>query len=149
FIPAGTIHSLGPGAIIYEIQQNSDVTYRVYDWDRPPSTGRPLHIEKSIAVTDLNHEIRLHQAKDLLTQNIFLCDYFSLDLHRSHNQSLDFNPNGDSFHAITVIEGTACLNSTNDQFPIEQFESVLVPADYQPYQLTGNFKILIGSLNKL
>ena len=149
FIPAGTIHALGPGAVIYEIQQNSDVTYRVYDWDRPLLAGRQLHIEKSIAVTDLNHEIRLQHVKNGMSQNIFDCEYFSLDLYESNGHSLDFNPNGESFHAITVIEGNANLSSDTEQLPIHQFESILVPANYKTFQLSGEFKVLIGKLNKL
>lgn len=51
-MPAGTVHALGPGLFLYEVQQTSDITYRVYDWDRPQSAGRKLHIEQSLAVTD-------------------------------------------------------------------------------------------------
>src|SRR5207248_4981634 len=50
YVPAGAIHALGPGILLYELQQTSDTTYRVYDWDRPGLDGkpRPLHIEKSL-----------------------------------------------------------------------------------------------------
>jgi mannose-6-phosphate isomerase len=50
-IPAGTLHALGPGLLLYEVQQASDTTYRIYDWDRPQSAGRQLHIEESAQVT--------------------------------------------------------------------------------------------------
>ena len=46
------MHALGPGLVLYEVQQSSDITYRVYDWDRPASAGRQLHIEQAVAVTD-------------------------------------------------------------------------------------------------
>ncbi|WP_415831112.1 type I phosphomannose isomerase catalytic subunit, partial [Deinococcus frigens] len=46
-IPAGTVHALGPGVFLYEVQQTSDLTYRIYDWDRPAAAGRALHLEKS------------------------------------------------------------------------------------------------------
>ena len=52
FMPARTIHALGPGLLIYEVQQTSDLTYRVFDWNRPATPGRALHIEKSLAVAD-------------------------------------------------------------------------------------------------
>src|ERR671927_1165823 len=52
YIPAGTLHALGPGLLLYEVQQSSDTTYRVYDWDRPASAGRELHVEQSVAVTN-------------------------------------------------------------------------------------------------
>ena len=51
-IPAGTLHALGPGLLLYEVQQASDTTYRVYDWDRPAGAGRQLHVEESVAVTN-------------------------------------------------------------------------------------------------
>ena len=51
FVPAGTLHALGPDLLIYEVQQTSDLTYRVYDWGRPQTETRRLHIEKSIRVT--------------------------------------------------------------------------------------------------
>ncbi|PKO06902.1 MAG: mannose-6-phosphate isomerase [Chloroflexi bacterium HGW-Chloroflexi-3] len=147
FIPAGTIHALGPGARVYEIQQNSDVTYRVYDWDRPASAGRPLHIEKSIAVTDTLSQGQLNQSQDLPYQNIFTCQYFSLDLYQSAGKKVELNPNHDSFHALTVIEGVTEFISSDAQFSLNTFESVLVPASYPSYQLSGNYKLLIGSLN--
>src|ERR1043165_9632347 len=56
FMPAGTLHALGPGLLVYEVQQTSNWTYRVYDWGRPASEGRPLHIEKSIKVTKTRSE---------------------------------------------------------------------------------------------
>jgi mannose-6-phosphate isomerase len=147
FIPAGTIHALGPGARVYEIQQNSDVTYRVYDWDRPASAGRPLHIEKSIAVTDTDSQGQLNKSQELPYQNIFKCQYFSLDLIQTEKDVVDLDTNQDTFHALTVIEGVAEFIGPDTQFSINQYESVLVPANYPSYQLAGKFKILKGSLN--
>ena len=148
FIPAGTIHALGPGARVYEIQQNSDVTYRVYDWDRPASTGRSLHIEKSIAVANTTSQGLLQKSLDLPYQNIFNCEYFSLDLHQSEDQKFELEPNQDTFHALTVIQGVAEFSGPDTQFSINQYESVLVPANYPSYQLAGKFKILKASLNR-
>ncbi|MBW6473299.1 MAG: class I mannose-6-phosphate isomerase [Anaerolineaceae bacterium] len=147
YIPAGTIHALGPGARVYEIQQNSDVTYRVYDWDRLASAGRPLHIEKSIAVTDTFSQGKLNRSQDLPYQNIFKCQYFSLDLIQTEEDKVELNTNQDTFHALTVIEGVAEFIGSNSQFSLNQFECVLVPANYPSYQLAGKFKILKGSLN--
>ncbi len=52
FMPAGTLHALGPGLLVYEVQQTSDITYRIFDWNRPASAGRALHLEQSVAVTN-------------------------------------------------------------------------------------------------
>ena len=147
FIPAGTIHALGPGARVYEIQQNSDVTYRVYDWDRPASEGRPLHIEKSIEVTDIATQVQLNKSHDLPNQNIFKCQYFSLDLIQNEEDKVELATNQDTFHALTVIEGVAEFIGPDTLISLNQYESLLVPASYPSYQLAGNFKILKGSLN--
>jgi len=147
FIPAGTIHALGPGARVYEIQQNSDVTYRVYDWDRPASAGRPLHIEKSNAVTDIDSQVQLNKSQDLPYQTIFNCQYFSLDLIQIEEDKVELDTNQNTFHTLTTIEGVAEFIGLDSHFSLKQFESVLVPASYPSYQLAGKFKILKGSLN--
>lgn len=146
-IPAGTIHALGPGSIIYEIQQNSDITYRVYDWDRPASDGRPLHIEKSIQVSDPSLQSALKKINSTELQNIFSNDYFSLDLFQSNGQEITLDPAGETFHSLTVIEGTGRFESKIDTFEMNQFESVLLPASLSEYKLSGEFKILVGSLS--
>ena len=148
YIPAGTIHALGPGSLVYEIQQNSDITYRVYDWDRPASDGRPLHIEKSIQVSDPSLKSALKKINSSEAQNIFSNDYFSLNFFQLHGQEIALDPANETFHSITIIEGTAQFESKYDAFEMDQFESVLLPASYSRYTLSGNFKLLVGSLNK-
>jgi mannose-6-phosphate isomerase len=146
-IPAGTIHALGPGSIVYEIQQNSDVTYRVYDWDRPASAGRPLHIEKSIAVSDPTIQVELKTFTEEQFQHVFSCQYFSLDRISSNGEKAAFSTQGKSFHTLTVTEGNAVFESRQGSFGFNQYESVLVPACCNDYQLKGDFKLLKGSLN--
>ncbi len=76
FIPAGTLHALGPGLLLYEVQQSSELTYRVWDWDRPPSADRTLHIEKSKAVVvapaqQANPPTSSHLIKDAMVSPFF------------------------------------------------------------------------------
>ncbi len=147
FLAAGTIHALGPGATIYEIQQNSDITYRVYDWNRPLTAGRSLHIEESIAVIDPTTEVNLGSVdNDKDSQDVVSSKFFHLKLFRSNEESLLLDPKGKSFHALTVIEGTATLYSTFGNIALNQYDSILVPANHPPYQVSGNFKLLCGSL---
>lgn len=148
YIPAGTIHALGPGSIIYEIQQNSDITYRVYDWDRPTSDGRPLHIEKSIQVSDPSLQTSLKKINQSDSQNVFSNEYFSLDFFQSDHHEITLDTEGETFHSLTIIEGTAHFESKSDRFELNQFESVLLPASYSNYKLNGDYKLLVGSLNK-
>lgn len=148
FIAPGTIHALGPGSVIYEIQQNSDITYRIYDWERPLSAGRVLHLEKSIAVANTALQNQPKKTTYAPRQNIFSCDYFSLDLFQSEQQKVELSPNGESFHSLTIIEGQAFFESDVERFTLNQFESVLIPASHPSYHLQGNFQMLLGSLNE-
>src|SRR5207248_6300845 len=68
YVPAGTIHALGPGILLYELQQTSDTTYRVYDWDRLGLDGKPraLHIDKSLACT--HYDVRPKAQVDYKTE---------------------------------------------------------------------------------
>ena len=151
FIPAGTIHALGPGSTIYEIQQNSDVTYRVYDWDRLATAGRQLHIDKSIEVTDPKLNVHLQKFNEdsfTILNKIFSCDYFDLNLIQSNGQTMIQNTDRESFHSLTVIDGSALVEYKNENYSLNQYDSILIPAICDTYRLSGNFRLLLGSLNR-
>jgi mannose-6-phosphate isomerase len=136
---AGTMHALGPGMLLYEVQQTSDITYRVYDWDRPASAGRTLHIEQSVAVTTTN---RASVTPRLESGVLTACEYFVLE---KINSSTQRQPQG-SFHAITVTNGTAQLECAAKVWNLGRFESVIVPASAGVYSLTGEFEALLSRL---
>ncbi len=147
FMPAGTIHALGPGLLIYEVQQTSDITYRVYDWDRLQTGGRVLHIDKSIAVANPNAISSVLPPpalgdgdRVLLTQ----CPYFTLELAASQTQSLALDTGGAVFHALTVIEGRAEIAAGDDVVVLRQFETAIVPAECGDYEVrpVGGFRLL-------
>jgi mannose-6-phosphate isomerase len=133
---AGTMHALGPGFLLYEVQQTSDITYRVFDWDRPASAGRTLHIEQSVAVTrhDASAEVRhlepLHNASTELVE----CPYFLLEALAADGSSLFADTQGSSFHAITVTEGEAEIVAGDERIKLGRFESVIVPANFGKYE---------------
>jgi len=138
FIRAGTIHALGPGVMLYEVQQTSNLTYRVYDWDRPASDGRPLHIEQSLAVTDLSAKAPVvprpafvdGQATPLIN-----CEYFTLDLLTAEANSIELATRGETFHTLTVIEGTAIIIGYDWQMPLKRHQTLIIPAICEPYQI--------------
>jgi mannose-6-phosphate isomerase len=140
-IPAGTIHALGPGLLLYEIQQQSDITYRAYDWGRSPSTGRSLHIEESIAVatpTGPQPPRSPSVPKDGGTAPAVECPYFRLELGRAPHPAADpltLEMGGRSFHVITLIEGDAEVSSAGESVRIARFESVLVAACAGEYRI--------------
>jgi mannose-6-phosphate isomerase len=146
FMPAGTIHALGPGLLVYEVQQTSDLTYRVFDWNRPQSDGRILHIEKSIAVTNLQSQGKITHQRDLgvAATSLAQCPYFYLEM-LSKSQARDTL--GKSFHALTVIAGEARVSTReNEVAELRKFDTVLVSAACKSYHLDGNFQILCSSV---
>jgi len=137
FMPAGTLHALGPGLLVYEVQQTSDWTYRVYDWGRPATEKRPLHIEKSIRVTraDFTAPVTPPPSTGDGTRHILAqCEYFTLEMLSAASNNIDLDTNGETFHAITMIEGKAKLLAGNESMELDKFQTVVVPASTGQYQ---------------
>ncbi|MCE9645318.1 MAG: class I mannose-6-phosphate isomerase [Chloroflexi bacterium] len=138
FMPAGTLHALGPGLFIYEVQQTSDLTYRVYDWGRPQTEARRLHIDKSIQVARPERSVpvmSMPDAGDGASVQLVSCEYFSLDLLAASSRNISLNTAGESFHAITVIEGKARLQAGTEKIELENMQTALVPAGMGKYEL--------------
>ena len=134
---AGTVHALGPGLLIYEVQQTSDITYRIYDWDRPMSGGRKLHIEQSVAVSnpDMVGEITRSPLplEDGDRTTVTTCEYFTLELLASETRPIELDTGGQTFHAITVIEGEMQVEGNDWNEKLGQYETVVVPASAGSY----------------
>ena len=157
FMRPGTIHALGPGLLIYEVQQSSDLTYRVYDWGRPQTEKRKLHIEKSLAVADplaSSPATPLPDLADGERRVLARCPYFTLEILAAQTRPVALDTAGQSFHAITVIEGQAQIRLPKGQAEpliLGRFETALVPAACDAYQLEplGSFKALKASVEPL
>ena len=139
FIAPGMLHALGPGMLIYEVQQTSDITYRVYDWDRPLTAGRKLHIEQAVAVLDPKIQGEListpqnsdaAQCKPLVNS-----DYFQLDLISGVRGDLKLDTRGSSFSALTNLDHALTITGTDWQFELGQYESLVVPASWGAFQI--------------
>ncbi len=150
FIAAGTIHALGPGLLLYEVQQTSDLTYRVYDWDRPQSAGRALHIDKSLAVSNAS-AVGDRRPRPTLADGesttLVSCPQFTLEVSGG-TQAIQFDTQGRTFHAITVIEGSARVEANGTVTTLGRFETALVPANCGAYQIVpnGSFRALTSSI---
>lgn len=145
FIRAGTIHALGPGLFLYEVQQTSDLTYRVFDWDRPQTNGRVLHIEKSLAVADplaMGEASRQPQLNDGEVKTLVRCEYFSLDLIGGESKSISLNTCGESFHALTIREGTARVEGDGWSQVLRYLETLIIPASCGAYRIHPQGKYL-------
>ncbi len=138
FIRAGTLHALGPGLLIYEVQQTSDLTYRVYDWGRPQSNGRVLHIDKSLAVMDPQAGGDVSPAEDRRRrQTLCQSPYFRLELLAPSADPLALDTAGQTFHALTVVEGEAQVTAADHRLTLRPFDTVLMPASTGEYTLTS------------
>lgn len=123
YIPAGTVHAIGPGLALCEIQQTSDVTYRLYDYGRP----RELHIEKSLAVSELGPHPGPVPPQDLGDGRTLLAEgpYFRTEkLEVAAGGSLAFVPNASHFALLIVLEGQGSLGA----LAIQPGDVVLLPA---------------------
>ncbi|HEU4746078.1 MAG TPA: type I phosphomannose isomerase catalytic subunit [Anaerolineales bacterium] len=138
FMPAGTLHALGPGLLVYEVQQTSDWTYRVYDWGRPATEKRPLHIDKSIRATRTDFTAPIippPAAGDGTRHMLVRSDYFTLEMLSAKSNAIELDTEGQSFHAMTVIEGRALLQAGDEQVELDRFQTAVVPAQVGRYQL--------------
>ena len=151
FMPAGTLHALGPGLLVYEVQETSDITYRIFDWNRPKKEGRALHIEQSIAVTDPQATGQLQPARELQLDDqrtLIVCPYFTLDLLAAQTSNVMLDTHGESFHALTIIEGEGTIECETERVAVRRFDTVLVAANAGAYHLTphGSLRALKASV---
>jgi mannose-6-phosphate isomerase len=146
FMPTGTIHALGPGLLVYEVQQTSDLTYRVFDWNRPQTDGRLLHIEKSIAAINSQSQAQIIHQRDLegTATSLVECPYFNLERLSTPQERNTF---GKSFHALTVISGEAHISIRDSEMFLHKFDTTLVPAVCGSYHLDGKFQVLCSSVS--
>mgnify|MGYP003851170023 CR=1 FL=1 len=143
FIDAGTVHAAS-GVFICEVQQNSDTTYRVYDWQRvePDGTTRPLHIEKALDVTDYSgrpvNPVRgiSHTGEGYVRTLYASCPYFTMEEIRVTDKYSD-DTCGSCFHSLSLVEGEGTLAWGDTRIPVEAGRTVFVPAAAGAYTLTG------------
>ena len=148
YIPSGTLHALGPGLLLYELQQSSDTTFRVYDWGRPASAGRKLHVEESIEVTDPCRGADVHPAPAFggtVAAAALACDHFGLDVLRVDDTAFEGDTGGRSFHLLTVAEGEIEVSCGGEEIRLARFETALVAGSAGAYKLrarVGPTKVL-------
>ncbi len=105
FIPSGRLHAIGAGLLIYEIQQNSDTTYRVFDWNRPGLDGKPrdLHIDESLQCIDFSdYEPGMDTPNG---DTLASCPYFVVEHLEIPEGGVCANPDPDRFSVVTVVDG--------------------------------------------
>ena len=149
FLPAGRVHTIGKGLLLAEIQQTSDITYRIYDFDRVDDKGnkRELHTEEALAAIDYKHypEYKTqYQPKKNETVKLVTCPYFTTNvLDFTENTTKDYS-NLDSFVIHVCLAGAYTVKYNGESYPVKMGESILLPKTIDQIELetTAGFKIL-------
>jgi len=143
-IEPGTIHAIKKGTLILETQQNSDITYRLYDYGRLEN-GKPreLHIEKSIDVINCPHvniEVgkKVKETEQYQIEELIHCDQYTVEKVILHGEQSFIQDK--KFKNVTVISGSGTVDSIN----VKKGDSFLLPFNYGTYQLRGNMELIIS-----
>jgi len=158
YLPAGTIHAAGKGILLAEVQQCSNTTYRLHDYDRknPDGTSRPLHIEKALDAIDYGRVRENRFAEGLrtcpepgLTVEYLVADpHFCIQRITVEGDAL-FQTGGRSFHALVFLSGHGELAWKGGTLPVKACESVLIPAGLEQYRIRGQVSLLKSFIGNL
>ena len=149
YIPAGLLHAIGAGITVAEIQQSSDVTYRVYDYNRENANHekRPLHIEKAALVAGFMPPLAGHRpmgprirkngySRTLLVQ----CPYFVVQLYEISESVTDDTAEG--FQSLLILEGEGVLKTSFGEMSLKAGDSIYLPKETGSYQIIGTLQLL-------
>lgn len=152
-VPSGTIHAIGGGIVILETQQNSDTTYRVYDYHRKDNSGnlRPLHIQQTIDVTTIPHSVpTINQqvvTTDTGTRTTFVENKFftvwKYDIDGDYSDALS-----STYHLVTVLDGNGMLTVDGTTYPIEKADSFILPSGTPELKINGSVQLIVSQSNQ-
>lgn len=150
FIEAGTLHAIGGGILLAEIQQNSNTTYRVYDYGRLGADGkpRPLHTEKAVEVTNCvppTHDTKpigaLEQFDGFTKQLLTACDLFTvyaIDTETAYSGVADEK----SFVSLVVTDGAGTISCDGEELPVKKGDSLLLTANSGNFSVNGKLTLI-------
>lgn len=142
YVQSGLVHAICEGVLIAEIQQNSDTTYRVYDYNR----GREIHVEKALDVIDFS--LKGENSQGLTIQRdgydkTYLClgKYFTIQKYKV-NSSIKENSDEERFYLFTCVDGNGVIRYSGGEEKIFMGDSIFIPATLGDYELVGDFTLL-------
>ncbi len=145
FLATGTIHAIGAGIVVAEIQQTSDITYRIYDFDRVDANGnkRELHVDLSLeAVNYETVEAQKHYSKmENISNQVVNCNYFTTNFIPLDGSSKIYK-HGDSFTVYMCVDGEFQLTIDDNNYSYKKGDALLLPASLTDFQLSGKASIL-------
>lgn len=151
FVRAGTVHAIGGGILLAEIQQNSDLTYRIHDWNRTDASGTPreLHLDKSREATHFGAQhggkaapIDLPDAPEGGERLLLAaCQYFAAE-RVACASTWQRNTRGESFHILLCIEGVVRIEAGDGQIELAPGQAAMVPGCFQEFVVNGHGALL-------
>lgn len=139
FIEVGRIHAIGAGVLLAEIQQTSDVTYRIYDWDRVDDQGNARDLHNDLAIDAIDFDMKNNFKKDYqsinnISNQMVKCPYFTTNFIPLTGSVIKHNPH-DSFIIYMCMDGRVALQLSNETTFIDKGDTVLVPASISTFKL--------------
>lgn len=145
FLETGTVHAIGAGLVIAEIQQTSDITYRLYDFDRKDANGNTRELHVDLALEAINYEKieskKIYFKEANQSNAVVDCPYFTTNFIPLQD-SVAVDKNGDTFTVYMCVEGNFAIESGETTFRYKKGDTVLIPAGLKNYVLSGNASIL-------
>lgn len=151
FIPSGTVHAVGKGIVLLEVQQNSDITYRIYDYDRAGLDGkkRALHLEKALDVIDFqstSYQPKPYTAEEtgVAKTKLLSCQYFTVEkwLIKGRHQLGPFNV----FLLIFIVHGQGELIYNGESMLLTKGMSMMIPAKMGKCQVMGKMEMIVSHI---
>lgn len=148
FIPAGTVHALGAGLEVVEVQQTSDITYRIYDWDRVDAEGKSRELHTALAVDAIDFEADaelLHRKYDLQRggeAKVIESNYFTMVLHDVAGAKTFDHSALDSFVVYIALNGSVRIIADGNVESLEEGEVILIPAETTEILVEGDAKLM-------
>ena len=140
FIPSGRIHAICKGVLLAEIQQTSDLTYRIYDWDRAGTDGKPRELHTKLAAEAIDYKKKERYKTDYFAKinkscNLNVCEYFTVNL-LEFDKIIQKDYSGlDSFVIYMCVEGQFDIDYGNGTVNVKKGETVLIPAELKNIKL--------------
>lgn len=145
FIPTGRVHAIGAGVLLAEIQQTSDVTYRIYDWDRKDDKGnyRELHTENALEALDFevknsyktNYKVKVNKESTIVECPFFTTNIIIVDGEINVNHT-----NKDSFIIYMCVSGNVIFANNNFELELNYGETILIPNSLNHFEIKSNKK---------
>lgn len=152
FIEAGTIHAIGEGIVICEIQQNSNTTYRVYDYDRKDAMGntRELHVDKALEVSRLTPNdpgcmSKIEEGNGFTKRKLASCKYFTTYAF-TLNKSLTYMVDETSFRSLIITRGKGTIETSEQVLEFTRGDSLFIPANMGVIRINGNCEFILTEI---